>query len=600
MNRLVMCMLIVVPIRALAEQPVYIPDENLKAAIEEALGLCDPTPSDMLALVSLDASLRRIEDLTGLEYAKNLQYLDLSRNNNYGGGIYRIDALSGLTSLEHLDLNNNYISDLSPIAGCKGLRYLDIHDNKISDISILSEMVYLETAYLYRNRISDISVLAGLDRLRLLHIHENQITDLSPLLGLRHLEDLNVLQNPLSDQACRQQVPRIIFNNPGIRIVYPECGPPRLVLSSTAGGSVVDPGEGTFTYPFGQSVVLQAKADPGFAFAGWKGTYNASSNPILVTMDQDHQMRACFVSLTDKIYVDDDAVGVVLQDGTESHPFDSIQQAIDVAADGASVIVRPGAYRESIEIGSKSVHLVGTPPDSVRLDPYPILLGSGHEPIISLWRSDARMTGIMISRANGFTGEAVVCTGGVPMFDHCLVVGNRVGGSTGAVIRCQGTSAQFLHCTIADNMVGQFGGCIYLVDSPVVIRNCIVWGNVGRVLVVEGGGAPRIEYSDIEGGWEGVGNMMVDPLFARLGRWSYVADGGMVWEAGDYHLRSAGGRWDSDLGAWVVDGVSSGCIDGGDPGSGVGFEGWPNGGRVNLGAYGGTTQASRSVGQIIY
>ena len=42
-----------------AEDPVYFPDAELKAAIEQALGVVDPTPTDMLALTSsFDASHR--------------------------------------------------------------------------------------------------------------------------------------------------------------------------------------------------------------------------------------------------------------------------------------------------------------------------------------------------------------------------------------------------------------------------------------------------------------------------------------------------------------------------------------------------------------
>ncbi|MDH7599729.1 MAG: leucine-rich repeat domain-containing protein [Sedimentisphaerales bacterium] len=594
---------------ALAQGPVYIPDDNLKAAIEAALGMVDPTPSDMLGLTSLDASLRAIKDLTGLEYAKNLQYLDLSRNNNYGGGIYLIDALSGLVSLEYLDLNNNYINDLSPIAGCKNLRYLDIHDNKISDISVLSDMVHLETAYLYRNKISDISVLSGLSELRLLHLHENQITDLSPLLNLRHLEDLNVLCNPLSEQACLEQIPQIMANNPGISIVYPHCGPPRLVLSCTKGGVIVELGSGVFTYPFGQLVLLRAKADPGFVFAGWKGTYNALSNPVFLTMDQDHQIRAHFVSCSSTIYVDDNAPGDPapesnevsdgLEDGTESHPFDSIQEAIDVAADGASVLIRPGSYYECIEISGKSIQLVGTGPNSIEMHAYPRILGKGYGPVITISRSDAKIKGLVISRAQGFSGEALVCTGGMPTIEHCLIVGNRTEAASGAIIKCKDSSAQFIHCTITENVVGATGSCVYLVDSQVLISHCIVWGNVGRVIGVEGSSRPEVRYTDITGLWEGVGNLSADPLFARAGRW-VEGEGGVIWEWGDYHLRSGGGRWDAEVGVWQVDEVTSPCIDAGDPGIGVGYELEPNGGRVNLGAYGGTTQASRSPGPIIY
>jgi hypothetical protein len=47
-------------------------------------------------------------------------------------------------------------------------------------------------------------------------------------------------------------------------------------------------------------------------------------------------------------------------------------------------------------------------------------------------------------------------------------------------------------------------------------------------------------------------------------------------------------------GAWVKDDVTSPCIDSGDPGSPVADEPFPNGGRINMGAYGGTAEASKS------
>ncbi|MHC4708055.1 MAG: PGF-pre-PGF domain-containing protein, partial [Planctomycetota bacterium] len=88
-------------------------------------------------------------------------------------------------------------------------------------------------------------------------------------------------------------------------------------------------------------------------------------------------------------------------------------------------------------------------------------------------------------------------------------------------------------------------------------------------------------FSDIQGGWEGEGNIDADPLFADP-------------DKGDYHLKSEYGRWDAASGSWVVDEVTSPCIDAGDPNSAVGDEPEPNGGRINMGAYGGTAEASKS------
>ena len=74
--------------------------------------------------------------------------------------------------------------------------------------------------------------------------------------------------------------------------------------------------------------------------------------------------------------------------------------------------------------------------------------------------------------------------------------------------------------------------------------------------------------------------MDVDPWFADA-------------ENDDYHLMSETGRYDPSTGTWVTDAVSSPCINSGDPSSDWSQEPEPNGQRVNMGAYGGTKQASK-------
>ena len=63
--------------------------------------------------------------------------------------------------------------------------------------------------------------------------------------------------------------------------------------------------------------------------------------------------------------------------------------------------------------------------------------------------------------------------------------------------------------------------------------------------------------------------------------------------ATDYHLQSTAGSYHD--GTWTPDAGDSPGIDAGDPASAVGSEPLPNGGRINLGAFGGTEQGSRTV-----
>jgi hypothetical protein len=63
---------------------------------------------------------------------------------------------------------------------------------------------------------------------------------------------------------------------------------------------------------------------------------------------------------------------------------------------------------------------------------------------------------------------------------------------------------------------------------------------------------------------------------------------------GDYHLKSKRGRHWPAHDVWVLDKVTSPCVDGGDPAVNPSNEPMPNGGRINMGAYGNTAYASMS------
>jgi len=194
------CLLMGSVASVMAEDPVYFVNASLKAAVEEELGITDPTPTDMLSLTTLNASYRGISDLTGIEYASNLRVLALEQNP-----ISDISPLAGLSNLTALDLNYNWadanhkIRDFSPLARLTNLTRLDLVDNQISDISALSGLTNLTELWLSNNPISDISALSDLTNLTLLALGFNQISDISPLSGLTNLTDLGLNINQISD-----------------------------------------------------------------------------------------------------------------------------------------------------------------------------------------------------------------------------------------------------------------------------------------------------------------------------------------------------------------------------------------------------------------
>ncbi|MGD2094193.1 MAG: hypothetical protein PVH77_04205 [Phycisphaerales bacterium] len=210
-----------------------------------------------------------------------------------------------------------------------------------------------------------------------------------------------------------------------------------------------------------------------------------------------------------------------------------------------------------------------------------------------------------------FTGNSAEDNGGgisddasSPTLTNCTFTENSA--IQGGAINCFDSSTLIVNNTIVDNMAtgsraSGFGGgiCCYM-SSPTVV-NTILWNNIPDEIYESDeiyeprGGSGRVPtpasaivtYSNVQGGFTGEGNIDVEPMFANL-------------ENGDYHLKSQAGRWDPAAQNWVIDDISSLCIDAGKPGDPVGLERFPNGGRINMGAYGGTPEASLTPRQLIF
>jgi len=184
-------------------------------------------------------------------------------------------------------------------------------------------------------------------------------------------------------------------------------------------------------------------------------------------------------------------------------------------------------------------------------------------------------------------GSAVYVEKSFIEMKQCIVSDNISGNSGGAIYATgnftnNDTHLEIIHCSIVNNT--RIGIFINFGAQAAVLRNSIVWENPQGLA-----GSLTVEYCDIQGGWPGVGNVNVDPLFADAA-------------AGDFHLRSEGLRWDPGLQQWTWDEQTSACIDAGCPGSPLAEEIiltpfdpdflYCENIRVNMGAYGGTDQAS--------
>ena len=79
------------------------------------------------------------------------------------------------------------------------------------------------------------------------------------------------------------------------------------------------------------------------------------------------------------------------------------------------------------------------------------------------------------------------------------------------------------HVTIANNTADYDGGGMILLNhSSPTLTNSIAWNNSPEsIYLYFGDENPLITYSDVEGGWEGEGNIALPPLFTSPGSGDY-------------------------------------------------------------------------------
>ena len=157
-------------------------------------------------------------------------------------------------------------------------------------------------------------------------------------------------------------------------------------------------------------------------------------------------------------------------------------------------------------------------------------------------------------------GGVCLIVGSTAKVSDCVISGNSAHFTAG--IACTDASPMITNCTVVGNWAEEQGGGVGCgtAGSP-QITNCILWNNTPEEIWLSPWAPPSepvITYSNVRGGWPGVGNIDDNPMFVRDPN-----DGGDGW-GDDPCTPDVNEGTNDDFGDLHLEGNSP-CINAGDP-----------------------------------
>ena len=276
---------------------------------------------------------------------------------------------------------------------------------------------------------------------------------------------------------------------------------------------------------------------------------------------------ACFSVAQTTIYVDalnPNCPG----SGTLADPFCTIQDGMNLAAAGDTVLVTDGIYSGpgnlwlwfpggwgftvrsqggpenciiDLQGSGPAFFLVGDEPPTARIEGFMIRNGntSPGGAVFNHHMGSATFVNCIFLQNNSGAGGAVYCdddgsptfigcsffgntavsggafysqttSPGIPTLINC-VFGSNTASSDGGALFVDGISTiRVVNCTLSNNVAtGNGSGIFSGAFVNTTVTNCILWGNVGSELA----GPATVTFSNVQGGFAGQGNIAANPLF---------------------------------------------------------------------------------------
>lgn len=224
-----------------------------------------------------------------------------------------------------------------------------------------------------------------------------------------------------------------------------------------------------------------------------------------------------------------------------------IEDALAAIENGDTILLAPGIYHENVyvpmcEVTIASLYLMTGEKAYIA---QTVVDGDSSGVVFDLGWCDrlnrdqdemVRISGLTIQHGweNGGWGAGIVGWGGSLRLDHCIIRENsgRDGGAMflghandftiencifldnhaayGGVVFCPEDEPVFINCTFFGNRADEAGSIIFTENTCPVIVNSILWDNGDNPI---SGALSVLNFSNVEGGWDGEGNIDANPLF---------------------------------------------------------------------------------------
>ena len=256
------------------------------------------------------------------------------------------------------------------------------------------------------------------------------------------------------------------------------------VSPSAAAGSVYKSGSGPFAD--GARVILTAEANTGYVFNGWRGDLNGTDTIETITMNGNKNVTAEFQINEGAPFIADKWVSTTGADtatGSYSHPYRTIQYALNHALPGQTIGVMEGTYTEGIAWpDTNNITLEGVSEEGM------IISGGGSLKCVNFVSlstvTDATIRNMTINNGhtsgdNGAGIDFALTNATLHLYD-VTISDNHASNSGGGVFlygsSVSSTTIEAARCRFINNSCGasDYGGGIGIFYGTLILSSCEV------------------------------------------------------------------------------------------------------------------------------